>query len=56
MAKVVKREKPLNKNSLRFIQAVLKEDTAGAEQALRAMVIKNLKDKFAKAEKETDLF
>lgn len=56
MAKVVKEQKPANKESIKLMKAILSENAADAHNALKALVVRNLKMKFAKADKEVDLF
>lgn len=56
MAKVAKEQKPASQESIRLIKAIISENASEAHNALKALVVRNLKMKFAKADKEVDLF
>lgn len=54
--KVIKRQIPVNKNCLHFVNAVLNENKTETNKMLKQLVLTNIRKKFKKAEKETDLF
>lgn len=56
MAKFYKKQKPVNKDCLRFVKAVLSENNAEATEILKKLVKRNIAKKRLAAEKETELF
>lgn len=56
MAKFYKKQKPINKDCLKFVRAVVSEDTKEATDILKKLIKRNIAKKRHMIDKETELF